>query len=229
MALLTAAIPGGGPAVAAIATGPASAPQPPAEAGGPAMPALGSYHYDLVGHSNLGTFPKLMRLTISAARGGAQLWTLDASNPDGSGVFEELTVAHRTDGVYLSSYHLRAAGDFAGVDLKFSSPNPVPLLPDRTPAGRTWSFDLNSNDGCVNTHTVGTAPSASAGTRHLHLVTTATPSGKSGCMTIKATRTQDLWVPDGNLLPNRIDVDLAGELSGGASAEASYSAKLRKG
>jgi hypothetical protein len=192
------------------------------------MPAVGSYNYDLAGHSNLGTFPKRMRLTISAARGGAQLWTLDASNPDGSGVFEELTVSHRADGVYLSSYHLRAAGDLVGVDLKFSSPDPVPLLPDRTPTGRTWSFDLNSDDGCVNTHTVGTAAKAAAGSRHLHLVTTAAPSGKAGCTRIEATRTQDLWVPDGSLLPSRIDVELDGKLAGGAPAEASYSARLRK-
>jgi hypothetical protein len=194
-----------------------------------AMPSFGEHRYDLTGHSSLGPVPNQLRLGVAAADGGQQRWTLDASNPDGTGLVEELTVGHQADGVYLSAYHLTASGGLVGVDLKFSPAKPVLLLPDPPAAGRTWSFDLNSDDGCVTTHTVGTAPKAAAGTRHLRLVTTAKPTGKSGCVPIEATRTQDLWLPDGSSLPSRIDLDLSGKLGGTAPASASYSATLRQG
>ena len=195
----------------------------------PGLPAVGDHFYDLKGHSTLGPLPAKLRLGVVDAGGGRQAWSLDTSSPDGSGVVEELTVNRHADGVYLSRYHLHISNGVLGLDLNFIPSGGAALfMPDHVSAGRTWSFDLNSDDGCVLTHTVGSSPTGAPGARHVRLATTAKSSDKAGCTQLKATRTQDLWVPVDSSLPTRIDGNLSGTVNGVGSAGVTYKANLRK-
>lgn len=201
----------------------------PAVAGtnAPELPAVGDHFYDLKGHSTLGPLPAKLRLGVAAAGEGTQRWSLDTSNPDGSGLVEELTVNRRADGIHLSRYHLHVSNGFAGVDLNLKPTGATLLMPDHVAPGRTWSFDLLSDDGCVAAHTVGSSPSRATATRHLRLATKARSTDKPGCAQFEATRTQDLWVPADSSLPTRIDCDVTGRADG-ASAGISYSATPRR-
>jgi hypothetical protein len=192
-------------------------------AGGPTLPALGEHTYDLAGISSFGPVPTQLELTVADAGGGAQKWTLDATNRDGTGLIEELTLARRADGLYLSAYHLQAAGSVAAVDLTFNPTPAVLLVPDTQ---RSWSFDMTSADGCVKTHTAATA--SGTGARQVHLATQAGSTGKAGCESMDAKRTQDIRFPGTSYLPNRIDTELSGHMGGGA-ASARYRATLRPG
>jgi hypothetical protein len=194
----------------------------------PALPGVGVYSYDLAGRSSLGPMPARLRLSVTDSGAGRRRWTLDATNSGGSGMVEDLTVSRNPDGVYLSAYRLQISGGLVGVDLRFTPRASVLLVPDRVPAGGKWSFDLTSDDGCVHTHTVAGFPKGPSGTRQLRLATTATPIEHADCVALRATRVQDLRLPDGSLLPDRIDSDLSGELGGAAPASASYVATLRR-
>jgi hypothetical protein len=193
----------------------------------PELPAVGDHFYDLTGHSTLGSLPARLRLGVAAAGSGNQRWSLDASNPDGSGLVEELTVNRRSDGIHLSRYHLHVSNGFAAVDVNLTPSGSPLFIPDRVSADRTWSFDLLSDDGCVLAHTIGSSPSRATGARHLRLATTARSTGKTGCMQLEAKRTQDLWVPTDSSLPTRIDCDLTGSAEG-ATAAVSYRATSRR-
>jgi hypothetical protein len=200
-----------------LATGTAAA------AGGPALPPLGEHTYDLSGISSFGPVPTQLELTVADAGGEAQKWTLDATNRDGSGLIEQLTLTRRADGLYLSGYHLQAAGSVAAVDLMFNPTPAVLLVPD---GQRSWTFDMTSADGCVKTHTAANA--SGTGSRQVHLATQAAGTGKSGCEAMDAKRTQDIRFPGTSYLPNRIDTDLSGHMGGGTAA-ARLRATLRPG
>jgi hypothetical protein len=190
---------------------------------GLALPPLGDTSYPITGQSTIGTLPNSLRLSVADAGSGAQTWTLDATNPDGSGVIEVLTVAPGPDGIYLSDYELKANGGLWHVDLHLAPARPAPLVPTWPHGG--WAFDMPSANGCENAHTVGTVlPADSDGGRHVKLVTTATPTGKADCPPISATRTQELWLPGSGGTPGRIDTDLSASF-GGVSAGMHYSAK----
>jgi hypothetical protein len=198
---------------------------PAVAATAPGLPAPGEHKYDLTGSSNLGPVPREMRLTVGDAGGAAQKWTLDATNSDGSGVIEQLTLARHADGLYLSAYHLQASSSLLGVDLTFIPSTAVLLLPD---GARSWTFDMISTDGCVKTHTTAVAAAAgAAGARQLHMVAGASPTGKADCAPIDAKRTQDFSFPGNTYLPTRMDTDLSGHMAG-APASARYRATLRK-
>jgi hypothetical protein len=211
-----------GPTVlaAVVATAPLSA------VAAPNPPEPGEHHYDLKGYSTLATLPPQLLLSVADAGGGAQRWTLDATNPDSTGLLEELTVARHADGYYLSSYHLQASGSTGGIDLTFVPTAPVLLVPGSPHA--SWTFDMRSTDGCATSRTEGSTPKdpKSSGL-HLHLVTTAEGTGKADCLPFKGKRIQDVRFPAANMLPMRIDNDLSGKL-GGAPAKVQYTATLRK-
>jgi hypothetical protein len=217
----------GGPAATAVpaAADATSAPSgaPSAATSGLALPPLGDTTYRLSGQSSIGTLPESLRLGVADAGDGAQTWTLDATNPDGSGLIELLTVRQGPDGIYLSDYELKANGGLWHVDLHLAPAQPAPLVPTWPHGG--WEFDMPSANGCENAHTVGTVlPADNDGGRHVRLVTTATPTGKADCPPISATRTQELWLPGAGGPPGRTDLDLSGSF-GGVSAGMQYSAR----
>ncbi|HEX3827665.1 MAG TPA: hypothetical protein VHV82_10375 [Sporichthyaceae bacterium] len=193
----------------------------------PNPPEPGEHHYDMKGYSTLGALPPQLLLTVGEVGGGAQQWRLDASNPDSTGVVEELTVSRHADGYYLSAYHLQAAGSAGGIDLTFVPAVPALLVP-AGPRG-SWNFDMRSTDGCAISHTEGSTPKdpKSPGL-HLHLVTTANGTGKADCLPFQGKRVQDVRFPVASMLPMRIDNDLSGKV-GGAPAKLQYTAMLRKG
>lgn len=216
----------GGPTASAIPSA-SDSPGPPSGAptatAGLALPPLGDTSYRLSGQSSFGTLPPSLRFSVADAGSGAQTWTLDATNPDGSGLIEVLTVAPGPDGIYLSDYELKVNGGLWHVDLHLAPAQPAPLVPTWPHGG--WEFDMPSANGCENAHTVGTVlPADGDGGRHVKLVTTATPTGKADCPPISATRTQELWLPGSGGTPGRIDTDLSGSF-GGVSAGMQYSAR----
>lgn len=186
-----------------------------------ALPAPGTYAYALIGTTSLGRPPADLDLTVAAAAGagpGAQVWTFDGRRDDGSGLLEELTLGRQADGIYLSGYRLEASSGIAGVTLAFTPPKPVLLEPDRAKPGQTWSYDLESTDGCQAAHVdavlVSDAKVASAGSRHVRLTTTVRTVGPPTCPSISAKRVQDNYHPAAALLPSRMDSDLQGSLAG---------------
>jgi hypothetical protein len=199
---------------------------PPAGTSGGArftLPQPGDTSYRMTGQSGFGTLPQNLRLGVADAGDGSQTWTLDATNPDGSGMTEVLTVGPGPDGLYLSAYELKANGGVWHADLHLAPAQPVPLVPN-WPHG-SWEFDMPSPNGCENAHTVGTVlPADNDGARHVKLVTTATPTGKADCPPISANRTQELWLPGNSGTPGRIDTNLSGSF-GSVSTGVSYSAR----
>jgi hypothetical protein len=209
---------------AAEVTSPPTVP-PPANSAGAAftLPPTGDTSYRMTGQSSFGTLPPSLRLGVAAAGAGSQTWTLDATNPDGSGMTEVLTVAPGPDGLYLSAYELKANGGLWHIDLHLAPAQPVPLVPN-WPHG-SWEFDMPSPNGCENAHTVGTVlPADNDGARHVKLVTTATPTGKADCPPVSANRTQELWLPGAGGTPGRIDTNVSGSF-GTVSAGVRYSAR----
>jgi hypothetical protein len=202
---------GGSPATAAPVVTP-----PP---GGLALPPLGNYTYALTGTSSLGKPPATMKATV-APGGGAdeQIWTLDARRDDGAGEIEELTLSRQDDGIYLSNYRLDASTGIAAVVLEFAPSAPGLLEPDTAKAGQTWSFDMESKDGCASAHTEGVlvsdakAGSGASALRHVRLTTTVKTIGPPTCAAVTAKRVQDTYHVAGAALPNRIDQDLSGTL-----------------
>jgi hypothetical protein len=204
----------GAPSVPASGTGAGS---------GTTLSPPGDTSYRMTGQSSFGTLPESLRLGVADAGGGSQTWTLDATNPDGSGMTEVLTVSPGPDGLYLAAYELKAAGGLWHIDLHLAPAQPVPLVPN-WPHG-SWEFDMPSPNGCENAHTVGTVlPADDDGARHVKLVTTATPTGRADCPPISATRTQELWLPGAGGTPGRIDTALSGSF-GSVSAGENYSAR----
>ncbi len=211
-----------GPAVlaAVVAVAPVSA------VAAPNPPEPGEHRYDMKGFSTLGALPSQLLLTVADTGGGAQQWRLDTSNPDSTGLLEELTVSRHNDGYYLSAYHLQAASSTASVDLMFVPTAPVLLVPDG-PHG-WWTFDMRSTDGCATSHTEGSAPKDPKWSGlHLHLVTNANSTGKADCVPFQGKRVEDVRFPVANMLPTRIDNDLSGKL-GGAPSTTRYTATLQK-
>jgi hypothetical protein len=188
------------------ATGPPSG-APSAGAGSAiALPPLGDATYRLTGQSTVGTLPAQLRLGVADAGAGAQTWTFDASNPDGSGLIEVLTVQPGPDGIYLTGYELKYGGLWH-VDLHLAPSGPAPLVPNWPHGG--WEFDMPSANGCANAHTVGSVqPPDDDGARHVNLATTVTPTGKQGCPPFTATRAQQLWLPAAGGRLNRVDTAL---------------------
>ncbi|HZE67901.1 MAG TPA: hypothetical protein VE081_14790 [Sporichthyaceae bacterium] len=206
------------PSSAALTSAPSAG---PAATNGIALPPLGNISYPISGQSSIGTLPDTLRLGITDAGGGAQTWRLDTTNPDGTGLMEELTVGEGPDGLYLSGYRLAASGGLWHLDLQLAPAAPVPLVPS-WPHG-SWEFDMPSSNGCQNAHTVGTVlPADFDGARHVRLVTTTQATGKAGCAPIQVSRTQELWLPADGGTPGRIDTDLSGSTAGGVGARVQY-------
>ncbi|HEY2834348.1 MAG TPA: hypothetical protein VGJ14_18140 [Sporichthyaceae bacterium] len=211
-------------AATGVVTGAPSAPAGGTGASsGTALPPPGDTSYRMTGQSSFGTLPGSLRLGVADAGGGSQTWTLDATNPDGSGMTEVLTVSSGPDGLYLSAYELQARGGMWHIDLHLAPAQPVPLVPN-WPHG-SWEFDMPSSNGCENAHTVGTVlPADNDGARHVKLVTTATPTGRADCPPISVNRTQELWLPGTGATPGRIDTSLSGSF-GSVSTGENYSAR----
>jgi len=156
-----------------------------------------------------------------ATGGGAdeQVWTLDARRDDGSGMIEEITLGRQEDGVYLSAYRLDASTGIAAIVLEFAPVTPVLLEPDTGKPGQTWSFDMESKDGCASVHTEGVLVSeakaggnGAAALRHVRLTQNVKTIGPATCPAVTAKRVQDFYHAAGAALPNRIDSDLNGTL-----------------
>jgi hypothetical protein len=205
------------------ATGSSSAgPSSGAASSGISLPPLGDATYRLTGQSTVGTLPPRLRFGVADAGSGAQTWTFDASNPDGSGLIEVLTVQPGPDGIYLTGYELKYGG-LGHVDLHLTPSGPAPLVPNWPHGG--WEFDMPSANGCANAHTVGSVqPPDNDGARHVNLATTVTPTGKQGCPQFTATRAQQLWLPTAGGRLNRVDTQLDASF-GTLGGNVSYTAK----
>ncbi len=191
----------------------------PAGPGALALPQVGDYSYAMTGTSSLGKPPATMKLQVAKA-GGAdeQIWTLDARREDGAGIIEELTLGRQDDGVYLSAYRLDGSTGIAAIVLEFSPPSPVLLEPDAAKPGQSWSFDMESKDGCTTAHTEGVlvseakAGGGTASLRHIRLTQTLKTVGPPTCPAVTAKRVQDTYHAVDVALPTRIDSDLNGSL-----------------
>lgn len=193
-----------------------------------ALPAGGSYGYDITGTSTLGPVPERMTLTVAPAADGAQRWTFDLRHPDGTGTVEDFTMLRRSDGLYMSEYRLQLSSGLVQQMLEFAPPHPVLLAPDDPDPGERWRFELTSTDGCSVATTTGQMLSRrSAPTRHLRLTTTLRGTGLVTCPPFEAERTQDIWYPRDSLMPTRIDSAFTGTLAG-MPATASTTATLRR-
>lgn len=214
---VTATPPPGQPGAPAPPAAPAPS-LPPARPGQLALPALDTYSYALTGTSTLGTPPKTLKLNVSATPTTpvAQLWSLDARRGDGGGIVDDLTLTRQDDGVYLSAYRLDASTGLAEVALDFAAPTPVLFTPDDGPAGRAWSFDLKSTDGCATAHGAGSVvtPGSATAPRHFKLTLTLRSVGPATCVALTGKRVFDFFHPVGALLPSRLDAVLAGRLAG---------------
>jgi hypothetical protein len=185
-----------------------------------ALPALGDYTYALNGTSSLGKPPSTMKAGVAAGSGAdEQIWTLDARRDDGSGMIEEITLGRQDDGVYLSAYRLDASTGIAAIVLEFAPTAPVLLEPDTAKPGQTWSFDMESKDGCASVHTEGVLVSeakpggtAAATLRHVRLTQNVKTVGPPTCPSVTAKRVQDFYHVARAAFPNRIDSDLNGTL-----------------
>jgi hypothetical protein len=200
-----------------------SGPAGPATGSGIALPRPGDASYQLSGQSSIGTLPSTLHLAVADAGNGAQTWTFDTSNPDGTGLIEVLTVQPGPDGIYLANYELKANGGLWHVDLHLAPSGPAPLVPTWPHGG--WEFDMPSDNGCANAHTVGSVqPPDDDGARHVNLATTVTPTGREGCPPFTATRAQQLWLPTAGGQLNRVDTQLDASF-GTLSGNVSYTAK----
>lgn len=213
--------PGGQPGLPRGTPATPARPGPVAPAPGPdeiALPALDTYSYALSGTSTLGPPPKTMKLNVSATATTpvAQLWSVDARRGDGGGIVEDLTLTRQDDGIYLSGYRLDASTGIAEVALDFAAPTPVLFTPDGGPAGRAWSFDLKSTDGCATAHGEGVvvAPGSATAPRHFKLTLALRSVGPATCVALTGKRVFDFIHPVGALLPSRLDAVLDGRLAG---------------
>jgi hypothetical protein len=188
--------------------------------GGLALPQLGNYTYALNGTSSLGKPPATMKAEIATGSGSdEQIWTLDARRDDGAGMIEEITLGRQDNGVYLSAYRLDASTGIAAIVLEFAPTAPVLLEPDTAKPGQSWSFDMESTDGCASVHSEGVLVSeakpgatAAAALRHIRLTQNVKTIGPPTCPAVTAKRVQDIYHAAGAALPTRIDSDLNGTL-----------------
>jgi hypothetical protein len=183
-----------------------------------AMPAAGSQVYDMSGTSSLGPPPRTMSLTVADVPGvaGAQRWTFEARTPDGNGVTEDLALGRGPDGVYMSGYRLELSRGI-GVTFDFAPATAVLLFPDRPRTGRSWEFEMVSNDGCAKVHTEGILVAAAGGDareRHIRLSSALVGTHKPACVEVDAHRILDVWQSAGSALPTRLDTDFTGSVSG---------------
>jgi hypothetical protein len=158
-----------------------------------------------------------MHLTVAdGSAPGAELWTMDARRPDGSGVVEEITLARGPAGIYLRTYRLDASTGSAGLILDFAPSAPVLFEPDHAETGRSSEFDMTSTDGCTRAHTTVTMVAAGDRNtpRHLSMDSTLRTIGPVSCIAVSGERVEDLYHSGSDVLPTQIDSELHGTLAG---------------
>lgn len=142
-------------------------------------------------------------------------------------------VEYRDDGVYLASLTETASGKA----LSFVPAQPVLLLPLPARAGRTWSFELSSTDGCTVwnfdgridaidvTVTIGAKDTA---TTRVHQGSTFRDSGKQGCTRVAWTTERTLWLHPDYYFFLRQEFEFQGEV-GAKNSSGEELAILRSG
>lgn len=142
-------------------------------------------------------------------------------------------VEYRDDGVYLVSFTEMASGK----TLAFVPAQPVLLLPLPARAGRTWSFELSSTDGCTVWNFEGrvdaidvtvTIGAKDTSTTRVHQGSTFRDSGKQGCTLVAWTTERSLWMHPDYYFFLRQELEFQGQV-GATNSSGEELAILRSG
>jgi hypothetical protein len=165
-------------------------------------PAPGVYTYDNTGTSSAGSIPPTTKVTISPAEGARQKSVGEEKDASGNGSTTTTVLEYRDDGLYLVSLRVDTKQGPVSQTFDFAPAAPVLFAPLPATAGRTWTVDLQSSDGCYAAHAdakvdaTGVTVNAAGGSQVTDQVSTKThitTIKQSGCAAFDLNQTQTIW------------------------------------